>query len=324
MVFPTETVYGLGADARNAAACAAIFAAKGRPADNPLIVHMVDRSHLALVAESVDSVSQLLFDHFSPGPLTLVFPRAPGIPDVVTAGLPSVAVRFPAHPVARAVIAAAGTPVAAPSANRSGRPSPTDFDAAWDHMNGRVDAILRGGPCQVGLESTVARVVGTRVELLREGAVTVEMIAAVLPPGGLVVPARTVAGAEGGISTASSAPGPLPSPGVRHRHYQPDARVLLATAEEVDAVIAALAGDAAERLLIGVLTVGDRVTIAGMPDGALEVVRVASLEEYARELYRCFRRFDASGCSIIVAELPEPAGIGSAIRDRLLRAAGIA
>ncbi|TVQ99216.1 MAG: threonylcarbamoyl-AMP synthase [Spirochaetaceae bacterium] len=329
VVFPTETVYGLGADAQNSAACTAIFAAKGRPADNPLIVHIVDPAHLELVAASVDPLSRRLFERFAPGPLTLVLPRAAGIPDVVTAGLESVAVRFPAHPVARAVISAAGTPVAAPSANRSGRPSPTDFDAAWDHMHGRVDAIVRGEPSQVGLESTVARVVGSRIELLREGAITTEMIAEVVPAG---VPVVTVSSyqasvgstaATGPLPGSAAGPAPVPSPGVRHRHYQPDARVVLAATGEVWATVSRLVSDAAGRSRIGVLAVSGRcIPTSGAIDTRVDLVTCMSLDEYARELYRCFRRFDATGCSVIVAEMPEPTGIGSAILDRLRRAAG--
>ena len=177
VAFPTETVYGLGANALNEAAVRAIFAAKERPADNPLIVHVADRSQLTGLCEVTEAAEKLM-DAFWPGPLTMLLKKTEKIPAVTTAGLPSVAVRCPNHPVALALLRKCGLPTAAPSANRSGRPSPTTARHVYEDMTGRIPLILDGGPCQVGVESTVIDVTGSVPRVLRPGGVTPEMIAA--------------------------------------------------------------------------------------------------------------------------------------------------
>ena len=176
VAFPTETVYGLGANALDAKAVLNIFAAKGRPADNPLIVHVYDRAQLTPLCE-VSPLAEKLMDAFWPGPLTLILPRKPAIPDEVAASLPTVAVRMPSHPVARAVIRAAGVPLAAPSANRSGSPSPTTYRHCIDDLWGLVDAVVESDDCAVGVESTVVSMLGEVPQILRPGAVTPEEIA---------------------------------------------------------------------------------------------------------------------------------------------------
>ncbi|MBR5520176.1 MAG: threonylcarbamoyl-AMP synthase, partial [Clostridia bacterium] len=176
VAIPTETVYGLAADAFNAEAVASIFTAKGRPQDNPLIVHISDLSQIYDLAAVVPESAKLLAERFWPGPLTLVLPRKASVPDTVTAGLDSVAIRFPAHPVAQAVIAAAKTPLAAPSANLSGSPSPTTAQHVMHDLSGRIDAVLDGGASDVGLESTVLSLVGEIPVLLRPGGVTYEQL----------------------------------------------------------------------------------------------------------------------------------------------------
>jgi L-threonylcarbamoyladenylate synthase len=307
LVFPTETVYGLGASAWNAEACANIFAAKGRPADNPLIVHISGTAMLGEVAAEVPQAAWRLFDAFSPGPLTVILLRGPRIPDLVTAGLDSVGVRIPSHPVAQALLKAAGMPIAAPSANRSGRPSPTDFPTAVEEMDGRVDAIIDGGPCDHGLESTIIRVAGGAVTVLREGAVTREMIRAVLPD----VPIGGAAD-EGAADTDA---GPAVAPGMRHAHYRPRARLLLAAAEDVPAALRRHGGERTGYIGFTPL-LGRYTTVPSV------CVQVTGLEDYGRRLYRSFYLFDREGCEVIIAELPPDAGLGRALRDRLTRAAG--
>lgn len=205
---PTETVYGLAAPAWDAEAVAAVFRAKGRPADNPLIVHVADVADIDAVA-IVDPVSMKLLEAFAPGPLTVVLPRVSGVPLIVTAGLDTVAVRVPDQAVTRAIIRQVG-PLAAPSANRSGRPSPTTAAHVLDDMNGIIDAVVDAGPCRQGLESTVVRVSGRAATLLRPGALPARAIEECLG-----VELRRASLAEGG------------SPGMRHRHYAPDAAVIL-------------------------------------------------------------------------------------------------
>jgi len=317
VVFPTETVYGLGADVFQAHAVESIFAAKGRPADNPLIVHVPDVSWVQRVAASLPAHAELLFRRFSPGPLTLILPRLPELPAAATAGLPTVGVRIPSHPVCRKFLVACGTPVAAPSANRSGRPSPTDAAMARREMDGRVHAILDGGRCEHGLESTVALVEDHRIVVLREGAVTREMMQGVLGR----IPVRVP-------DSAVEPELPAASPGTRHVHYKPAARVVLF---ETDRLSAALAEGEGSRIGVIMLTKrngaaatggGGEAEAPGGP-GIRHLLRsMKSVEEYAHSLYRTFVEFDQAGCDLILAELPPAGGIGAALRDRLRRAAG--
>lgn len=300
VVFPTETVYGLGANAFDAEAVARIFDAKGRPGDNPLIVHIADIAELADVTRDPPEIAYRLFERFSPGPLTVVLPRNPRLPEVVSAGLQTVAVRLPSHPVARELIRLAGVPVAAPSANRSGRPSPTDLGTARRDLGDRVDVYLDGGPCEIGLESTVVRIAsGASVEVLREGAVTREMLAEAL----------------GHPVRGGAPPSAAESPGTRHAHYMPKARVI---PFDGDLPFGALGARAAALVCC---REGPDLRDAQLHTGVL-VYRFDSLEEYAKSLYRVFREADERGCDRIYAELPAPRGIGRALRDRILRASG--
>lgn len=223
VAFPTETVYGLGADALNPEAVARIFAAKGRPADNPLIVHVtgIEQAGPAVVAAWPD-VARRLAERFWPGPLTLVLPAGPAVPAAVRAGLPTVAVRCPAHPVAQALIAAAGTPVAAPSANRSGRPSPTRAEDVWADLGPHLDLLLDAGPVSVGVESTVVDVTAWPPRLLRPGGLPVEDLEVVLGVSLAPPPALGAAAAA-------------PAPGMKYRHYAPEAPVVLAAGIEAGA-----------------------------------------------------------------------------------------
>lgn len=299
VAFPTETVYGLGADACAEPAVAAIFAAKGRPAFNPLIVHVADRDGLAGLIAPAGPMFERLTDAFWPGPLTLVVPRAVESPLAaqVSAGRPTVAVRAPAHPVARALLRAAAIPVAAPSANRSGAVSPTTAShvvAEFSAGTGpRPSVVLDGGPCPVGLESTVLDLSGEGPVLLRPGSVTREALERVL---GRSVTMPTRAHEEGGAEGAAPA-----APGMLSSHYAPRLPVRLN----------AVAADPGE-LLLG---------FGGTPGAALDLSPRGDLEEAARNLFAMLRRLDdPAGRGIAVAPVPQT-GLGLAINDRLTRAA---
>ena len=284
--FPTETVYGLGADATDAFAVAAVFEAKGRPADNPLIVHVADVEAIGTITDLTETARALLAA-FAPGPLTLVLADTHGaLPDAVTAGLETVAVRIPAHETARALIRAAGVPLVAPSANRSGRPSPTTWQAVRDDLGGRIDAVLKGDPTGIGIESTVVDVTGDRPVVLRPGAVTLADLRRVVP------------------ATREAEPGDARerSPGTRHRHYAPRALVRLVDrpAPEPGAAFIGLTA----------------------PGGGYSLVEVCpDAAAYARAVFSLFRRADALGLARIDAERVPDVGIGRALMDRLGRAA---
>lgn len=320
VVFATETVYGLGANAYDDAACRAIFAAKGRPVDNPCIVHILDETCLDEVIVGADEITRALFSVFSPGPLTVVGEKHPSIAPAATGGLGTVAVRIPAHPSARSILRAAGVPIAAPSANRSGKPSPTTFRAAIEAMRGRVDAIIDGGACSVGLESTVVTTDSGCVRILRPGAITAEMIRD-----------RLGVRVEFSYGAASHV-----SPGTRHPHYRPDARVLAVERAEIGATIARARREAwtqpAPGAGIGVIVLGDEPSLsssgASLMGEASEsltatVAVFPTVEAMAAGLYESLLEFDRRGCSVVIVEMPPPYGLGTAVRDRLSRAAGI-
>jgi L-threonylcarbamoyladenylate synthase len=302
VAFPTETVYGLGANALDAVAVARIFAAKGRPATNPVIVHVAEPADVVQVADEWPAAAQGLAERFWPGPLTLVLARRVTVPAIVTAGGPTVAVRLPAHPVARALIRAAGVPVAAPSANRSMRLSATRAEHVLREMGGCIDLVLDGGPTPGGLESTVLDVTTTPPRLLRPGLVAPSEIEAVVGPV-----ARTVAAVR-------SEQAPLPSPGMMERHYAPRAPLECAAAggrERVEAL--ANAG-----LRVGWLTwatdarpVETRITMIRMPE---------TPAEYSAQLYAALHDLDAAGVERIVVDLPPDEEPWLAVRDRLRRA----
>jgi len=314
VVFPTETVYGLGADALNPVAVARIFAAKGRPADNPLIVHVAEMSWIGRVAGEINPAAQRLLSAFAPGPMTLVLPARADLPRVVTAGLDTVAVRLPAHPVAQALLRAAGVPLAAPSANRSGAPSPTTMAMAQRSLGDAADAYLDGGPCAVGLESTVIRVRGDEVTILRPGAVTEADIRAVLPD----VPVRLDAGSASVQDQAAR------SPGTRHQHYRPTAPVVVW--ESVAALHEALAAgtdSAVPTMVIAPRSMAmSSQDLARLAGGQVALRAYADPAEYGRCLYAWFAESDTMGAGRVLAHLPPGEGLGIALRDRLMRASG--
>jgi L-threonylcarbamoyladenylate synthase len=293
VAFPTETVYGLGADGRNPAAVRDIFAAKGRPEDNPLILHVADLDQAMVYAEWDDAAAALARRHW-PGPLTLVLPARPAVPLAVRAGLPTVALRCPDHPLARELIRLVGGPVAAPSANRSGRPSPTTAQAVWEELAGRIDGVLDGGPCPLGVESTVVACLGGGLQLLRPGALPAEELG--LPP----LPAVRA---------------PALSPGMRHRHYAPRLPLRVVAARDLAAAWAACPAAA-------LLCTAETAAHLGAVAGPRVHVFAAGPAGRAAELYAALRRLEASGAPCILAEALPVRGRDAATMDRLWRAAG--
>ncbi len=292
VAFPTETVYGLGADAFNADSVAAIFHVKERPADNPLIVHIACHDQLADIAASIPRSGQTLIDRFFPGPLTVIVRRHTSLPPAVTAGLDSVAVRMPSHPIARRFLNACQCPVAAPSANHSGRPSATTWEAVRDDLGGRIDAILRGPPSEQGIESTVVDCSQEIPVLLRPGATSAEELVAVLPS--LRVP-----------RLAESLP--ARSPGLRHRHYAPRASVVLIKDPKE-------AQPHAAHAFIGTGAVQD-------PSGFGRCHIASDVKEYARVLFDFFRQCEAADIRTVYCQEVIGSGVGRAVMDRLRRAA---
>ena len=294
VAFPTETVYGLGADLFNPLAVAKIFSAKGRPADNPLIAHVSSIEQIELLAFKPGKTATRLIEEFFPGPLTLVLRKKPSVPGIATAGLETIGVRMPRHNAARALINAAGVPLAAPSANVSGKPSPTTWKAVQQDLDGLISCILKGDQTEVGLESTVVDCTGTVPVILRAGAVTLEDIARVAPR----------------IRYAHLPSHETPrSPGTKYRHYAPQAKVIL-----VDDP--------------GRLTVSDRAAFIGITrpgkTNAFEYVRICEgVQDYARKLFDFFRSCDEKGIGTIYCEMVPEKGLGLALMDRLKRAAGI-
>ncbi len=279
VAIPTETVYGLAADATNEAAVRRIFAAKGRPADHPLIVHIASAAQLSDWADEVPSAAERLASTCWPGPLTLLVPKARHVLPVVTGGRSTVGIRVPAHPLTEELLTRFGGGLAAPSANRFGMVSPTTAQHVRDDLGDAVDFVLDGGPCPIGVESTIIDCSVTPPQILRPGGIPSEQIVELL---------------DGNIAEAS---GPSRASGMLASHYAPNARVLLAE-------------DRAEAL-----------QLAADLDHPELIDRTADLVDYAQHLYSDLRAADARGAGTIVAVLPPPAGLGHAIRDRLMKAA---
>lgn len=303
---PTETVYGLAADALNAAAVLKIFAAKGRPADNPLIVHIAGLSMLEQLAKDIPPQAYRLAERFWPGPLTMVLKKNSCIPDATSAGLETVGIRMPSHPVIRAVIEYSGLPLAAPSANRSGSPSTTTAQHCIDDLYGRVDAIVVSGDCPVGVESTVLSLAGERPRLLRPGGVTREDLVEVLGPIELD---EAVLGRADPQSRVSA-------PGMKYRHYAPKARVqlLLGSAGRYQEYVNAHAGP-------GVAALCFRGEEQGLLVAACALGTPENPAQMAQGLFAALRDFDGKGVQTVYAHCPSPEGVGLAVYNRLIRAA---
>jgi L-threonylcarbamoyladenylate synthase len=297
VAFPTETVYGLGADALNSAAVARVFEAKERPSFDPLIVHICDWPMIDRLVTDTSKLERWLMQRLWPGPLTIVLPKTEEVPDLVTAGLPSVGVRWPSHRLAQELIALTGRPIAAPSANRFGGISPTTAEHVFDQLGDRIDGIVDGGPCQVGLESTVVEVRDSTIVVLRLGGVTVETLSRIAPVE---------------IDTAHVEKIAQSSPGRLAKHYAPVTPLLVVDDWH----------DAPHGPDIGVLAFQD------LPDsgrfGHVEILsRNGSLHEAAAGFFAALRRLDAAGLRLIVARLFPNEGLGLALNDRLQRASRI-
>ena len=288
VAFPTETVYGLGANALSDAAVRKIFKAKGRPADNPLILHVASIKEASSYA-AMNHVAEKLIEHFWPGPLTIVLYSLDSVPLSARGGLDTVALRSPMNHIALNLIKKSGTPIAAPSANISGRPSPTTAEAVWDDLGDGVDMIIDGGRTAIGVESTVVDATGENVSILRPGGITREMLESV----------ADIAGEESALTRRS--------PGTRHRHYAPSAEVRLWECEGFDVF-----QNSGKWCYIGMRT---------PPDGFIKKITFDTPENYARGLFSALRELERCGASIIIADIPDSEGLGEAIRNRLFHAA---
>lgn len=306
---PTETVYGLAASAFEAKAALRVFAAKGRPADNPLIVHITELSQLPGLVEYIPEAAYKLAARFWPGPMTLLMYKKPCIPDEVTAGLPTVGIRMPSHPVARAVIEAAGVPLAAPSANISGKPSPTTARHVLDDMDGKIAAVVDGGPCSVGVESTVIDLTGGTAQVLRPGAITEEMIAEVLGN------AATDPAVEHGLSAGERPK----APGMKYRHYAPKAPVLLLEGPPENTAAAL------RRELLptdGALVFSEYIGLLKPHSNLCPLGESWDHASHARRLFAALRRLDGTEAKRILAQCPRTRGAEAGAVNRLRKAAG--
>ncbi len=305
VAIPTETVYGLAANALDEQAVCAIFAAKGRPQDNPLIVHIADMDDLAPLVANLPSQAKMLAEAFWPGPLTIILPRAKSVPDVVSAGLDTVAVRMPSHPVARAIIRAAGVPLAAPSANRSGSPSPTTAEHVMQDMDGIIPLVVNGGACGVGVESTVLSLADGTPVILRPGVITKEQLEGVI--GAVDVDSGVLARVSDAVKASS--------PGMKYKHYAPRAKVYMVEGES-------------ERFCNYVNTKLDAIALCFEEDNpklTIDYVNYGAQDDsysQARSLFDALRELDRRGATIVYARAPKKTGVGLAVYNRLLRAAG--
>jgi L-threonylcarbamoyladenylate synthase len=316
VAFPTETVYGLGANALDRSAVEKIFVAKQRPSWDPLIVHVVDEEQLRVVSSHIPRNGQLLMDAFWPGPLTLLLPRDGRIPSIVTAGRERVGVRMPFHPVARKLIEMAGIPIAAPSANSFGRTSPTRAEFVLQDLDGRIDAVIDSGETALGLESTVVDVCEENPILYRPGMVTLQQLQSVCPSVVTYQEPRERAALEA-----------LPSPGVGLKHYSPRARLVLAegSASAQHSLLMQARALRADGETVGIMWPGGEDSApAVQPDEGIHIFpwgQLTDQETLARRLFAGLRELDDAGVTIILCLLPADCGLGVAIRDRLKKAA---
>lgn len=318
VAFPTETVYGLGADGMDATASAKIYAAKGRPSDNPLILHIADIGQLDDIASEIPKKAKLLMDKFWPGPMTLIFKKKPEVPYGTTGGLETVAVRFPEHQIAIKLIKAAGTPIAAPSANTSGRPSPTKAEHVIEDMNGKIDMILDGGPVGIGIESTIVDVTQDIPMILRPGYITKAMLEEIVGEVAVdkVVQAKSIEELGGDYAPKA--------PGMKYKHYAPKAELTMFEGD-IDKVIEAI-----NKRAIADENDGEKVGIIATDESKhlYKKGRVVSIgsrrdeESIARGLYGILRDFDDMGVDIIYSETFYDDDLGQAIMNRLIKAAG--
>lgn len=307
VALPTETVYGLAADATNRDAVAAIFEAKGRPADNPLIIHVSDLDMMKRYTEDIPSAAFRLAEKFWPGPLTMILPKKSNVPEIVTGGLDTVAVRMPAHETMRRVIELVGRPLAAPSANLSGSPSPTSAKHVIDDMNGRISAVVDGGECSVGVESTVISFEGyDSVRILRPGLITAEQLRAVIDE--VIIDDNILSDVVPEVKEVRS-------PGMKYKHYSPEAHVVLVR-EGIDNFIKYVSGQPEE----------DRCCLIfdeDAEDFPFNYMTYGSTpEEQAKQIFSKLREADKRGIKTLYVRAPRKDGVGLAVYNRLIRAAG--
>lgn len=307
VAFPTETVYGLGADALDAKAVRKIFVAKGRPSDNPLIIHICDRKDLSVLAVRIPDMAYSLADAFWPGPLTMVLKKSKRVPKITTGGLDTVAVRMPENRIAQALIKESGTPIAAPSANYFGRPSPTAAEHVLEDMVGRIGLVIDGGPTKIGIESTVVDLTSKVPILLRPGGVTVEQLQKEL--GRISIHPALRGRRSKGVHR---------SPGMKYKHYSPDAQVILvdgpaASTRKKTVELARKMREEHKR--VGV------IAITKAAYGADAVKHVSTEGEFASSLFRTFREFDSKKIDVIIVQAIPKRGIGLGVMNRLEKAA---
>lgn len=306
-VIPTETVYGLGANAFDETAVKNIYTAKGRAADNPLIVHISEFEEIYPLVKEIPEKAKILAEKFWPGPLTMIFKKSDKIPDAVTCGMDTVAIRMPSHPIARGIISASGLPIAAPSANLSGGVSPVTAEHCFSDLNGRVDAIVDGGECEVGLESTVILMVGDVPRLLRPGFVTAEQIQAEI--GDIIIDKAILNPLKKGDKVLS--------PGMKYKHYSPSAKVLIIDGDDESyySYVNQYQGE-------NVFALCYDEDKANINKKCLTYGKNHDDKSAASKLFYNLHQFDLMGASLILARLPETKGVGLAVVNRLLRAAG--
>ena len=313
VAFPTETVYGLGANIFDEAAIRRIFDAKGRPVDNPLIAHIADLAQIDSIAAEIPPAARLLIDRFFPGPLTVILPKRPEVPLIATGGLETIGVRMPDHEVAIDLLRACGMPLVAPSANISGRPSPTTWQAVRSDLDGRIACILQGEPTRVGLESTVVDCTAPIPAILRAGAITFEQLREVIPE--ILVPEHYSHGipdpaekkSPGPKSSGPPRPGPK-SPGMKYRHYSPRARVIVCHSPTALQPVGRTA-------YIGLDPLHN-------PQEFASIAICRDIADYAARVFQFFRECDAAGIETIFCQSVDSEGLGMALMDRLTKAAG--
>ncbi len=302
---PTETVYGLAADALNEEAVKKIFAAKGRPADNPLIVHISSFDMVYDITSEIPKLAHELAEKFWPGPLTMIMPKSDRIPDVTSGGLDTVGIRFPSHPVAQALINASGKPLAAPSANLSGSPSPTNCARVYEDMRGRIPAIIDGGESDVGVESTVISFEGDGIRILRPGKISVDDF--------LTVTDKVYI--DKGVLAQLDANAVAKSPGMKYKHYSPKANIILVDGD-VEAFKKYVNDNKCENTYCLLFDESEAV------EGAGYLTYGNTSEEQAHYLFERLREFDEMGAKTVYARCPSKDGVGLAVYNRILRSAG--
>lgn len=313
---PTETVYGLCANALDEAAVKKIYTAKGRPSDNPLIVHIADLSMLQPLVKEISPMAKILMKHFWPGPMTLVFKASSLIPKAITGGLDTVAIRFPSDPIMTRLIKTSNLPLAAPSANTSGKPSPTNFTRVYEDLNGKIDCILKGGHSQFGVESTVIDTTGDIATILRPGGITFEMLEESLGKGHIIMdPALGHKLREGEVPKA---------PGMKYTHYSPNADVIIVRGEisqVVEKINALVKADQQKGKKVGVMATEETKSLFAA-DAIISVGTETNPLTIASNLFEVLRSFDDAKMDTVYSLAFKTTGIGQAIMNRLEKSAG--